>query len=103
LDVTEEDRARADMMRAELDRKALNVNMTKEQFLQALELRIDLSRAGHEDLGRITQLINKTNQFNLTTVRRTLDEVRALAQSADYRLYALRVADKFGDYGLTGV
>jgi FkbH-like protein len=103
LEVTEEDRARADMMRAELDRKALNVNMTKEQFLQALELRIDLFRAGQEDLGRVTQLINKTNQFNLTTMRRTLDEVRALAQSADYRLYALRVADKFGDYGLTGV
>jgi FkbH-like protein len=103
LDVSDEDRARADMMRAELDREALNVTMTKERFLQALELRIDLFPAGHQDLGRVTQLINKTNQFNLTTVRRTLDEVRALAQSADHRLYALRVADKFGDYGLTGV
>src|SRR5205807_833341 len=56
-----------------------------------------------EDLGRVTQLINKTNQFNLTTVRRTLDEVRALANSRDHRLYGLSVADKFGAYGLTGV
>jgi FkbH-like protein len=103
LELTDEDRTRADMMGAERDREALSANMTKEQFLQALELRIDLSHARHEDLGRIAQLINKTNQFNLTTVRRTLDEVRALAQSADHRLYALRVADKFGDYGLTGV
>jgi FkbH-like protein len=103
LDVSEEDNSRADMMRAELDREALSVKMSKEQFLQALELRINLSRAGPEDLGRVAQLINKTNQFNLTTVRRTLDEVRVLAGSVDYRLYALRVADKFGDYGLTGV
>ena len=103
LDVSREDRMRADAMRAELDRDALSAKMSKEEFLKALELRMELYRPGPEDLGRVAQLINKTNQFNLTTVRRTLEEVRGLASSPDHRLYALRVADKFGDYGLTGV
>ncbi|MGH6828242.1 MAG: HAD-IIIC family phosphatase, partial [Rhizomicrobium sp.] len=47
--------------------------------------------------------INKTNQFNLTTIRRTLDEVRALHRSPRHGIYVLKVGDKFGDYGLTGV
>jgi FkbH-like protein len=103
LETTVEDRARVDMMRAEIDREAFGAKMTKDEFLRALGLRLELFAVGSEDLGRVTQLINKTNQFNLTTVRRTLDEVRALANSRDHRLYGLSVADKFGAYGLTGV
>jgi FkbH-like protein len=103
LEITDEDRKRADMIRAERDREELGTQISHTDFLQALGLRIDLFRAQTEDLGRITQLINKTNQFNLTTIRRTLDEVRALASSDDFRVYGLRVADKFGEYGLTGV
>jgi FkbH-like protein len=103
LDTTREDLARVDMTRAEAGRAQLGAKMTKEEFLHELELKLDLSIAAAGDLGRIAQLINKTNQFNLTTIRRTLEEVRALADSPEHRVYALRVADKFGDYGLTGV
>jgi FkbH-like protein len=103
LDITDEDRKRADMMRAERDRDTLSAQISHTDFLHALDLRVDLFRAQSEDLGRITQLINKTNQFNLTTIRRTLDEVRELAAAPDFRLYGLRVSDKFGEYGLTGV
>jgi FkbH-like protein len=103
LEVTVEDRTRADMMRAEIDREAAAANISHGEFLQAMDLRVDLFMARAEDLGRITQLINKTNQFNLTTVRRTLDEVRSLSASPDFRIYGVRVNDKFGEYGLTGV
>jgi FkbH-like protein len=103
LDITAEDLARVDMMRAEMDREDLNAKMTKDEFLKALELKIEVSRAKPDDLSRVTQLINKTNQFNLTTIRRSLEEVRALARSQNHRIYSLRVWDKFGDYGLTGV
>jgi FkbH-like protein len=102
LEVTDEDLARVDMMRAEANREKLGAKMSKDEFLQALDLEFDLFLASSHDLGRITQLINKTNQFNLTTIRRTLDEVRVLANSPTNRVYALRVSDRFGDYGLTG-
>jgi FkbH-like protein len=104
FEITEEDRHRGAMMAVENERTALGQeNLTREGFQRALEMRISFAPACAEDLGRVTQLINKTNQFNLTTVRRSLDEVRELCSSADQRVYALRVWDKFGDYGLTGV
>ncbi|HML10333.1 MAG TPA: HAD-IIIC family phosphatase [Stellaceae bacterium] len=103
LEITDEDRKRADMMRAERDRESFGAQISHADFLRALDLKVDLFRAKTEDLGRVTQLINKTNQYNLTTIRRTLDEVRALAASPDWRLYAFRVTDKFGEYGLVGV
>ena len=54
-------------------------------------------------LPRITQLTNKSNQFNLTTRRYTESEMQAVADSPDYiRLYG-RLADKFGDNGIVSV
>jgi FkbH-like protein len=103
LETTDEDIARVDMMRAEQERKSLSVTMSTEQFLREINLKIELFVAQPEDLARVAQLINKTNQFNLTTIRRTLDEVRSLANKSTARVYGLRVSDKYGDYGLTGV
>src|SRR5204862_4717077 len=73
------------------------------QYLAGLGLRVQISRVTEEQLGRVTQLVNKTNQFNLTTTRRSEAEVRALWQDPAWHLFALSVTDRFGDYGLTGV
>jgi FkbH-like protein len=51
----------------------------------------------------VTQLINKTNQFNLTTQRRTAGQVSKLCETPGAKVFAWRVADRFGDYGLVGV
>lgn len=102
LSVTEEDQRRADMMRAERAREALGT-LPLQDFQRALDLKIRLAPAAEHELGRVTQLINKTNQFNLTTIRRTIDEVRQLSLSPRHLVYVLKVQDKFGDYGLTGV
>src|SRR5262245_55233086 len=48
-------------------------------------------------------MINKTNQFNLTTIRRTQEEVEALGTCKDALVLAMDVRDKYGDYGLVGV
>jgi FkbH-like protein len=54
-------------------------------------------------LERITQLINKTNQFNLTTRRYTSGEVEAIAQDPAFLTLYGRLTDKFGDNGLVSV
>ena len=54
-------------------------------------------------LERITQLINKTNQFNLTTRRYTSAEVEAIARDPLFITLYGRLADKFGDNGLVSV
>ncbi|HTW53642.1 MAG TPA: HAD-IIIC family phosphatase, partial [Stellaceae bacterium] len=57
LEITDEDRKRADMMRQERDREAFGAQISHTDFLKALNLKVDLFRAKTEDLGRVTQLI----------------------------------------------
>ncbi len=52
------------------------------------------------DVARLDQLINYSNQFNLTTRRTTEAEVRALIADADAWTLSVRLADRLGDYGL---
>jgi len=103
LKVSAEDAARTDMIRQESARRQLADAMSREEFLASLELVMDYVDVGDEHVGRVAQLTNKTNQFNLTTIRRTEAEIRALVASEDHLVRAIRVADKFGDYGLVGV
>jgi FkbH-like protein len=103
LSITEEDLKRTEFIQAEESRKQAEAALTAEAFLATLSLDIQVFKAQDEHLARITQLINKTNQFNLTTIRRSADEVKQLQQSADTIVIGLTVSDRFGDYGLVGV
>ena len=70
------------------------------EFLKSLEMKAEISFAKPIYLDRITQLINKTNQFNLTTKRYTLAEIETIASSKDKVIIYGRLKDKFGDNGL---
>ena len=52
---------------------------------------------------RVVQLLGKTNQFNLTTVRHTQGDVEKMQRNSSAILKTMRVSDKFGDYGLASV
>jgi FkbH-like protein len=54
-------------------------------------------------IGRITQLINKTNQFNLTTRRYTRSEVENMSTSSDFVTFQIRLLDRFGDNGIISI
>jgi len=101
--VSDEDRVRSEMMLQESGRKALATSLTAAEFTKALELAVDFFEVKAEHVTRVTQLINKTNQFNLTTRRRTAGEVSKLCETPGAKVFAWRVADRFGDYGLVGV
>lgn len=101
--VTADDRERTARMIAESGRSATSTAMSHDDFLASLQLRVGLTEVGPSELGRVTQLINKTNQFNLTTVRRDQGEVGALAARLDAAVFAASVEDRFGEYGLVGV
>jgi FkbH-like protein len=58
---------------------------------------------GGETMARVVQLLAKTNQFNLTTRRHDEATIRRQVASGAWRVYTMRVADRFGDFGLTGV
>jgi len=73
------------------------------EFLVSLEMTADIGPFIPVYLERITQLINKTNQFNLTTRRYTSAEVEAIAQDPAFITLYGRLADRFGDNGLVTV
>ena len=59
-------------------------------------------KVADNELKRITQLINKVNQFNLTASRLDENQVLKLMNSKS-KVFGIRLKDKFGDLGLVGV
>ena len=74
-----------------------------QEFLVSLQMEAEIQSFTPLYHERITQLINKTNQFNLTTKRYTLGEVEFIAENNQYiKLYG-RLTDKYGDNGLIAI
>jgi len=103
LRVTGEDRRRAAMYRAEIERGRLERQAASlEDFLSSLRLEVRIEPAAADQLPRVAQLTARTNQMNFSTVRRTEGEVREFLRAGGECLVAT-VEDRFGGYGLTGV
>lgn len=102
-EVTDEDRRRTAMYRASRRREEARGSATSlAAFIDGLALEVDVHEATGEQLARVAQLTQRTNQFNLAPHPRTLAELRALlAGGAHCRVAEVR--DRFGDYGLVGV
>jgi FkbH-like protein/FkbM family methyltransferase len=99
---TREDHERSQWYRANSDREeSRSAAPSLRDFLDGLQLRIEVAEPTDEQLARVAQLTLRTNQFNLTAIRRSEGELRALLQSGARCLVA-SVSDRFGDYGLVG-
>jgi len=102
LKITQEDRKKSLLYQDEKERLELSSSLgSKEDFIASLGICIKVSCNNSKHLQRVSQLINKTNQFNLTTKRYNIEQVQELMQSAS--VYDFSVEDKFGDMGLVGV
>lgn len=102
--ITAEDRQRTDMYRQDASRRAHLSKMTDmDAYLGSLEMKAVVSPFKPVDIPRITQLINKSNQFNLTTRRRTEAEVRGVMEDPLCHAFTVRLLDMFGDHGLISV
>ena len=101
---SKEDEKRTEMYHQERLRRDTKQNFEDlEAYLKALNLVAEITPAKAEDLPRVAQLTQKTNQFNLTTRRYSQGEIESLAASPNHVVLTMRVRDRFGDYGLTGV
>jgi FkbH-like protein len=96
-----DDAARARMYRENARRQKLEESFADYgDYLKSLEMAAEIGPFAPAQLERVTQLINKTNQFNLTTRRYTPGQVAACAESGEYITLAGRLTDKFGDNGI---
>lgn len=104
-DVTDgsSDLDRTALYRAQLERDAFtnagSVSQLSSEVVANLELKIEVRQAGRNDLKRFTELINRTNQWNMTGARTTLSQVKEQCGAADAVLLLAQARDKFGDMG----
>jgi len=74
-----------------------------DEFLVSLEMTAEIKSFSSIYLDRITQLTNKTNQFNLTTKRYTAGEIENIASSDSHIKIYGKLTDKYGDNGLIAI
>lgn len=83
------------------DKKRAEEKLSYEDYTEyLLSLKMQCRLSGFENTSRISQLINKTNQFNLTTQRMTENEVKAADDSPEHIALCAQLSDKFGDNGI---
>jgi len=99
---TEVDAKRTEMMQAEsLRQQKRQMAVSLEDYLATLNLRVELRPPAEEEWARVAQLTQRTNQFNLSLKRRSVEDLVALGANAT--VFILKASDRFGDYGLVGV
>jgi FkbH-like protein len=102
--VTEDDVNRLGEYKAQVHRAQLENNAgSREDFLASLEIVCTFLNALEAPLSRAIQLLAKTNQFNLTTRRRSAAEVEEFANTKGGQAIVVRVRDRFGDAGVVGL
>lgn len=74
-----------------------------ESFLASLHMKMKVEPINELNIERSTQLVNKSNQFNLTTKRYTLAEVRGLVENPEWQTRTFSLRDELGDNGLISV
>ncbi len=99
-----EDAARAEQYRMNAKRAELQKSARSlDDYIASLEMDMDINDFDDVGLARITQLINKTNQFNLTTRRYTDAQVKGFKEDENVHGFQIRLKDKFGDNGMISV
>jgi FkbH-like protein len=102
--VTKEDLERTQQYQANAQRETLLAAATDlDSYLASLKMDLWVKPFDRVNLKRIVQLINKTNQFNLTTRRYTEQEVESLIGAGDALTLHFRLTDTLGDNGIIGV
>jgi FkbH-like protein len=100
LQLTAEDKQRGEFYVAR--KRALEVQ-SLDEYLEGLKIEVTMERASELNMERIAQLTQKSNQFNMSTKRYNLDEIRQMAMHEQFHVACFRVKDKFADYGIVGV
>ncbi|MCR5626494.1 MAG: HAD-IIIC family phosphatase [Lachnospiraceae bacterium] len=102
--LSKDDMTRNEMYKANAKRlESLNTFTDYGEYLRSLEMKGEIQEFIPAYMSRISQLTNKSNQFNLTTRRYTQSEIEKVAATGEYITLYGRLTDKFGDNGVVSV
>lgn len=98
------DKDRTSLIQTEIERKKIEGQFTNpEDFLKSLEMKANISRFNKFNTPRIAQLSERSNQFNLRTVRYSEQDIHRISQDSSYLSFAISIGDRLGDHGLIAV
>jgi FkbH-like protein len=101
---SEEDRARADQYQTNAARtELLSSSSDMDSYLRSLDMRCRIGPVSSVNRARVAQLINKSNQYNLTTRRYTEAQVADMESRPDKLMLQARLEDRFGDNGIISI
>ncbi len=99
MSLTEEDKKKGKMYAEERQRTVVLKNTkSKKEYIDELGIHLKIFEGPANDIARVSQLTQKTNQYNLTTRRYSEADIRPLL-SKGWHIYSAEVTDKFGEYG----
>lgn len=99
-----EDGKKTRQYREQLSRESFKKTFSSvEDYLKSLEINLTIEKNKKALLARMAQMTQKTNQFNLTTIRYSEQDVENMLDSENVDIFTLSVKDKFGDSGVTGL
>lgn len=101
--ITKEDNDRSKFYQEENKRNELLNKNNFDDYIKSLKLKLNIDSFKKENLDRTVQLINRTNQFNLTTKRYQKEEILSMSNSKNIKIFTVNLLDKFGSYGLIAV
>ncbi|MCL2719690.1 MAG: HAD-IIIC family phosphatase, partial [Lachnospiraceae bacterium] len=102
--VTAEDITRTESYKANAKRENLKKkSQTYEKFLLSLNIQVGFFIISDVEIDRASQLTKRTNQFNLTSIRRDEQQMKDLCLNPEYTCVGVNVEDKFGTYGQVGL
>ena len=100
--ITNDDKVKTEQYRANANRKTAQAAFDNmEDYLRSLEMELVIMPSNDFNRGRIAQMTQKTNQFNLTTRRYSEDDIKRMEDDG-WIIYCVNVSDRFGDNGITG-
>jgi FkbH-like protein len=101
---TDTDRDRAEQYATNARRQALKIE-TRDigDYLRALEMKMEVSSFSPLMRARVAQLINRSNQYNLTVRRYTEDQLSQMESDSSVACFSARLRDRFGDNGIISV
>lgn len=101
---TKEDSRKALLYKQEDDRKKAKTSFNDiNGYLTSLGLELHIFKNDNLSIERLSQLTQKTNQFNLTTKRYSEADIESFFSDQNSDVYSFSLKDKFGDYGITGL
>jgi FkbH-like protein len=101
--ITAEDRDKTRQYRANEERSHLSHGLDLDAFLKSLQIECALRVDPAEQVVRVAQMTQKTNQFNLTTRRYEVPDIQRFIDSPDHGVIVLEYKDRFGSEGAVGL